>query len=161
MLIFLQEALHAPDIGMTVISIGCITKASYTVLFDGGTCKIQNKNTKIVGQIPVSQNRLYKMECEHVGLVIPEDNSILALYQHLRHILADAIHTLVCYNVITRLQLLDDKWPIFCESCKYAKATWKCINKEQTTPPAKSFGDKIHLDLVLLQLKPMFFKTLW
>jgi len=123
MLIFLQEALHAPDIGMTVISIGCITKASYTVLFDGGTCKIQNKNTKIVGQIPVSQNRLYKMECEHVGLVIPEDNSILALYQHLRHILADAIHTLVCYNVITRLQLLDDKWPIFCESCKYAKAT--------------------------------------
>jgi len=78
MLILLREALHAPDIGMTVISIGCITKAGYTVLFDGGTCKIQNKNTKIVGQIPVSQNRLYKMECEHVDCD-PEDNSILAL----------------------------------------------------------------------------------
>jgi hypothetical protein len=145
--ILLREALHAPDIGATVVSIGRIAKAGYSVLFDGGTCKIQNKNSKVIGQIPVSQNGLYKVEHDHVGLVIPEDNGILALHRRLGHIPADAICALIRYNVVTGLHLLDDKWPIFCESCKYAKATCKRISKERTTPPAKAFGDEIHTDL--------------
>jgi hypothetical protein len=145
--ILLREALHAPNISTTVVSIGCIVKARYTILFDGGTCKIQNKNSKVIGQIPVSQNGLYKVECDQVGLVISEDNGILALHCHLGHIPAEAIHALICYNVVTGLQLLDNKWPIFCESCEYAKATCKRISKERVAPPAKAFRDKIHLDL--------------
>jgi hypothetical protein len=145
--ILLWEALHAPDIGATVVSIGRIAKAGYTVLFDGGTCKIQNKNSKVIGQIPVSQNGLYKVERDHAGLVIPEDNGILALHRRLGHIPADAIRALIRYNVVTGLHLLDDKRPIFCESCEYAKATRKRISKERTTPPAKAFGDEIHTDL--------------
>ncbi len=97
--ILLWEALHVPDIGATVISIGRITKARYTVLFDSGTCKIQNKNAKVIGQIPISQNRLYKVECDHAGLIILEDNGILALHCCLRHIPVDAIHALIRYNV--------------------------------------------------------------
>jgi hypothetical protein len=145
--ILLREALHAPDIGATVVSIGRIAKAGYTILFDGGTCKIQNKNSKVIGQIPVSQNGLYKVERDHAGLVIPEDNGILALHRRLGHIPADAIHALIRYNVVTGPHLLDDKRPIFCESCEYAKATRKRISKEQTTPPAKAFRDEIHTDL--------------
>jgi hypothetical protein len=145
--ILLWEALHVPNIGVTVISIGCITKAGYTVLFDGGTCKIQNKNSKVIGQIPVSQNGLYKVERDHVGLIILEDNGILALHRRLRHIPADAIHALIRYNIVTGLHLLDNKWPIFCKSCEYAKVTHKHISKEWTTPPAKSFGDEIPTDL--------------
>ena len=145
--ILLWEALHAPDISVTIISIGCIVKAGYTVLFDSSTCKTQNKNSKVIGQIPVSQNRLYKVEHDQVGLIILEDNSILTLHRRLRNIPIDAIHALIRYNVITGLHLLDDKWPIFCESCKYAKATCKCISKEQVAPPAKAFGDETHSDL--------------
>jgi hypothetical protein len=145
--ILLWEALHAPNISTTIVSIGCITKAGYTILFDSSTCKIQNKNSKVIGQIPMSQNGLYKVERDHVGLLIPEDNSILALHHCLSHIPVDAIYVLICYNVVTRLHLLDDKRPIFCESCEYAKVTCKQISKEQTTLPAKAFGDKIHLDL--------------
>ncbi len=145
--ILLWEALHVPDIGATVVSISRIAKAGYTVLFNGSTCKIQNKNAKVIGQIPISQNGLYKVERNHAGLIILEDNSILTLHHRLGHIPADAICALICYNVITGLHLLDDKWPIFCESCEYAKATHKCISKERTTPPAKAFGDEIHSDL--------------
>ena len=94
---------------------------------------------------------MYKVECNHAGLVnIPEDNSILTLCtaaSALRHIPADAIRALICYNVITGLQLLDNKRPIFCEFCEYAKVTCKCISKEQITLAAKAFGDKIHSDL--------------
>jgi hypothetical protein len=129
-LILLREALHVPDIGVTVVSIRHIVKAGYTVLFDGSTCKIQNKNAKIVGQIPISQNGLYKVEHEHAGLMILEDNGILALHCCLGHIPMDIIRTLLCHNVVTGLQLLDNKWPIFCESYEYAKAMCKHINKE-------------------------------
>ena len=97
--ILLWEALHAPNIGATVVSIGRIAKAGYTVFFDGSTCKIQNKNAKVIGQIPISQNRLYKVECDHAGLIILEDNGILALHCCLRHIPVDAIHALIRYNV--------------------------------------------------------------
>jgi hypothetical protein len=145
--ILLWEALHVPDIGITVVSISCIAKASYIVLFNGGTCKIQNKNSKVIGQIPISQNGLYKVECNQVGLVIPEDNGILALHHCLRHIPTDTIYALIHYNVVTRLQLLDDKQPIFYELYEYAKVTYKCISKEQVAPPAKAFRDEIHLDL--------------
>jgi len=107
--ILLQEALHAPDISATVVSIGRIAKAGFTVLFDNGTCKIQNKNAKVIGQIPMSQNGLYKVERNHTGLVISEDNGILALHCRLRHIPADAIRALIRYNVVTGLHLLDDK----------------------------------------------------
>ena len=92
---------------------------------------------------------LYKVERDHVGLVIPEDNGCphFAPPPRPSGIFLQTIRTLICYNIVTGLQLLDNKWPIFCGSCEYAKAMHKCISKEQITPPAKAFRDKIHLDL--------------
>ena len=95
----------------------------------------------------MSQNGLYKVERDQAGLVISEDNGILALHRRLGHIPAEAIRALIRYNVVTGLQLLDDKRPIFCESCEYAKATRERISKERVAPPAKAFGDEIHSDL--------------
>ena len=82
-----------------------------------------------------------------MGLIILEDNGILALHHHLGHIPADTICALIRYNIVTRLHLLDDKWPIFCESCEYAKVTCKHISKERTTLPTKAFRDEIRMDL--------------
>jgi hypothetical protein len=79
--ILLREALHAPDVGVTVVSIGSIAKAGYTVLFDGNTCKIKNKNDNVIGKIPAGQNGLYRVEHEQVGAAILEDNGILALHR--------------------------------------------------------------------------------
>jgi len=38
--IILKDVLHAPDMGITIVAINCITKAGYTVLFDHECCKI-------------------------------------------------------------------------------------------------------------------------
>jgi hypothetical protein len=38
--VLLRDALYAPDMGLTVVSIGCIVKAGCTVQFEDGTCKI-------------------------------------------------------------------------------------------------------------------------
>ena len=40
--IVLQDALHAPKMGLTVVSVGRIANAGYSVAFEGNTCKIKN-----------------------------------------------------------------------------------------------------------------------
>ena len=40
--VILKDALHAPDIGMTIVLINRITLAGYSVSFEGNSCKIRN-----------------------------------------------------------------------------------------------------------------------
>ena len=143
--IVLRDALHAPDIGVTVVSIGRIAKAGYRVLFRDDRCQIQNKNEKVIGDIPVSTNGIYKVL--HAGAATLEQVDLLTLHRRLGHVSVNAIRTLIRNNVVAGLQLLDDASPFFCESCEYAKTTRKPINKERQAEQANNFGDEIHTDL--------------
>ena len=60
--IVLKDALHAPDMGLTVVSVGRIANAGYTVAFKGNVCKIKNLKGDTVGSIPSTANNLYKVE---------------------------------------------------------------------------------------------------
>lgn len=60
--ITLKNALYAPDMGLTVVLISCISAAGYSVTFEGKSCMIKNKSGKIIGDIPASPNGLYKVE---------------------------------------------------------------------------------------------------
>ena len=143
--IILRDALHAPNIGITVISISRIAKAGYRVLFTGNRCKIHNKNEKVIGDIPVSDNGIYKVL--HTGAATLEQVDLLTLHMQLGHTSVSAIQNLIRNNVVAGLQLLDNHSPFFCESCEYAKTTCKPINKEHQGNQASAFGDKVHLDL--------------
>ena len=52
--------------GITIVSINRITKAGYTVSFEGDSCKIKNQHGATIGTIPVSSNGLYKVDCAYV-----------------------------------------------------------------------------------------------
>src|SRR6266403_307524 len=54
--VMLRDVLHAPDMGITIISVNRIAKAGYSVTFKDNTCQIRNKAGKLVGTIPASQN---------------------------------------------------------------------------------------------------------
>jgi len=95
----------------------------------------------------VSANGLYKVKHEFVGMTTTKQVDILTLHKQLGHISADTIRALVLNNAVTGLQLMNPNTSFTCNSCKYAKATRKPINKEWTSKPAKAFGDEIHLDL--------------
>jgi hypothetical protein len=62
MTMLLRDALHALDMGITIISVSCIMKARYSVCFKGNSCKIRNPSGNTVGDIPVSTNGLYKVD---------------------------------------------------------------------------------------------------
>ena len=46
--VLLCNALYAPDLGLTVVSISCIVKAGCTVEFEDGMCKIKRDGCKAV-----------------------------------------------------------------------------------------------------------------
>jgi transposase InsO family protein len=147
--ITLKDALYAPDMGLTVVSISRIAAAGYSIAFEGKSCTIKNKSGKIVGDIPASPNGLYKVEHALAAAAAAEQVDILTVHRRLGHISVDTIRSLVRTNAVTGLHLIDPipSSPLICDSCDYAKATRKTIRKESTTPLASSFGDEIHSDV--------------
>ena len=143
--VVLRDAFHAPDIGMTVVSVSRIAKAGYKVLFDEDRCKIMDKNDKVIGNISVSNNGIYKVL--RAGAATLEQVDLITLHRRLGHVSVSAIRNLIRNDIVAGLQLLDDTSPFFCESCEYAKTTRKAINKERQAATASAFGDEIHSDL--------------
>jgi hypothetical protein len=123
--VLLHDTLHTPEMALTIISIGRITGAGYSVAFEHKSCKIKIKTGKIIGKIPASSNGLYKVEHAHVALSTGtvEQVNIHTLHRRLGHISADTICSLIRNNAITGIQLIDDGSSIICDSCEYAKTT--------------------------------------
>jgi hypothetical protein len=89
--VLLQDVLHAPDIGLTVMSISHIANARNSMSFEGQECKIQNKNRNVIGRIPTSMNGLYKVEHKFAGAATTKHVDILTHHKQLSHISADAM----------------------------------------------------------------------
>ena len=65
--VLLKDAFHAPDMGVTIVSISQIAKAGYTVSFEGDSCKIKNRSGTIIGTIPATSNGLYKVDHAYIA----------------------------------------------------------------------------------------------
>src|SRR6266581_8006836 len=70
--IILKDVLHAPEMGLTIVSIDRICKAGNSVMFKDDICTIKNKDNKVIGIIPASANRLYKVKHVHMAMVALE-----------------------------------------------------------------------------------------
>src|SRR5712671_8007599 len=117
--VLLRNTLHAPDMGLTVISVGRIANAGNTVVFEGNTCKIKNKSGMIIGDIPAGPNRLYKVDHAYIAMEELEQVDMLTIHRRLGHISPNLIRTLIRSGAVTGLQL-DDTGPSFvCPSCEY------------------------------------------
>jgi hypothetical protein len=60
--VILCNALYAPDMALTIVSISRIAKAGLSVLFEGNNCKITNQQGAVVGRIPSNNSGLYCVE---------------------------------------------------------------------------------------------------
>ena len=147
--VILRDTLHAPDMGLTIVSIGRITSTGNTVTFKDKTCEIKNKSGKTIGNIPSNTNGLYKVEHAHstFSAIAVEKVDMHTLHRRLGHIPSDAIRSLIRNHAIDGIELIDDGSQIICDSCEYAKLTRKSIRSERVAPPAKHFGAEIHTDL--------------
>jgi hypothetical protein len=153
--IILKDVLHALDMSVTIVSINCITKARYSVLFDHKCCGIWDKNHKYIGHIPVSITSLYKVK--HVYAAAPETErvSLATMHKWLTHIAPDAICKMISSSTLGGVKLTDKGPMPVCNTYEQAKAMHKQIQKECKVLLIDVVGVEIHIYLwgpSLLQL---------
>src|SRR6267142_5367897 len=145
--IILKDVLHAPDMGVAIVTINRITKARYTVLFNHECCWICDKNNRHVGNILVSIMGLYKVERMYAVVTKVKCIDLAMLHRCLAHIALDAIHKMINSGALEGIELMDDGPMAICETCKQAKATRKQIQKEHKAPLTDMVGMETHMDL--------------
>ncbi len=146
--IVLKDALFAPKVRLTIISISCLMESRYEAQFKEGRCIIMRRGD-IIGSVPVSKNGLFKTR--HTYVLIAHDSSELTnlpmLHQRLGYLALKSICALMNAHSVTGLRLIDDLSPFSCDSCDWAKTTCKHIRKHHITPQATHFGAKVHSDV--------------
>src|SRR5258708_15941173 len=147
--ITLKDVLYAPNISLTIVTVGKIADAGYSSFFNSKakTCEIKHKSSKLVDKITKAANGLYRVDHPITAATAQVQDNILMVHRRLGHISADAIRTLTRTNAVTGLQLIDPQSTFTCDSCEHAKATCKVICKVSTTSPAQAFGDEVHSDV--------------
>jgi hypothetical protein len=133
--VLLEDILYALSMGVTLVSISQIAIAGSTLVFQDLTWCIYKKDKTCVNVIKM-KNRLYCVftHCPETATSAetpaspPKIMSINEFHLRLSHVAHKAAHSLVKKGLVHGVQLDNSKATV-CESCKWAKGTWKPIQK--------------------------------
>jgi hypothetical protein len=145
--IVLKDVLHAPDMGITIVSISQITWSGCKVVFDADTCCIFNKVGNHIGAIHANKHGLYKAERAYPTSIPDKQVDITTMHRCLVHIALDSIRKMVKKGIIEGVQLIDGSATITCKACEQAKVTRKEIWKECEAPLSDVLSEEIHSDV--------------
>ena len=130
----LKEAIHAPDMAFTLISVGWLDDMKCSATFSGGMCTIHNPSSHTMVTIPCA-NSLYHVTApedpptvNYVSVVMVK-LTISEAHRKLGHITPSAIKYTIAKGHITSIQLDPESKPEFCEVCAKAKAAWQPFPK--------------------------------
>jgi hypothetical protein len=146
-----KNAIHAPEMAFTLISISRLDKAGYSVTFNQGMCTIKNKGGLVIATIPHSDG-LYRVVTpkdsgnRDYANIASEKMTISEAHRKFGHIAHAAIKHAVSNGFVTGIELDGDSKPEFCEACAKAKSARQPFPKESHTRSQK-FGERVHWDL--------------
>ena len=145
-----KDAIHAPQMAFTLISISRLDKAGYQVTFNKGMCKIMNPKGHTIATIPHSDG-LYRVVAKPAGdgghaAVASGKMSISEAHRKLGHIAYGAVAHAIEKGYITGIELDTSSKPEFCDACAKAKAARQPFPKESKTRATK-YGERVHWDL--------------
>jgi hypothetical protein len=146
----LTSVLYTPSVGLTLVSVGRIDDAGYTVLFGNGRCEIRTGNGELIGIIPKRQ-AMYRVirntEKPSAYIADAEEVTVMDLHRRMGHIAPRAARELVINGLVTGLTLKDSDEPTECEACVKAKLTRREVAKVREGERATVFGQEIWSDL--------------
>ena len=121
----------------------------FLITFGGGKCIIRDKNKDLVGVIPKTAVRVYKVEHEEMASGAEERLSLGSFHRCMGHIFSDTARKLVKDKMVTGIRLEYTLFgrPFFCTLCIYAKATRKPVPKMREGGGAEEFGREVHSDV--------------
>ena len=149
--VYLMNALYAPSMGVTLVSISCIAKSRCTVVFSGDVCWIYNSNKDQIGEIK-ERRGLYQVlmsySAEKANIAsIKETLSIDELHRCLGHVSYDCVKLLLAKGLVEGITLDKDSEVSICESCEWAKGMRKAIVKVRDGDRCEAVSDEVHSDL--------------
>jgi len=137
-----RDAIHAPDMAFTLISISKLDKAKYKVVFHKGMCTIIDPKGKTIATIPHSKG-LYRIantnSDKNRGYAATASGkmSISQAHRKLGHILYGAISHAISKGLIAGIQLDTESKLDFCKACAKAKLARQTFPKESKTQATK------------------------
>ena len=142
----LHDALHAPSVSYTLVSLGALDEEGYESRIGGGRLRIISLHGEQVANIARNNRRLYKVghsDSAHAAEVI----SAMDLHHLLGHISVASARKLVESGAVKGITLDPDAPETDCEACIFAHATRLPMPKPRICVPAQNFGDEIHTDV--------------
>ena len=143
-----KNAVHAPEIMFTLISISRLNKAGYSMTFNKGMCTIKTPKDQTIATIPHC-NRLYKIAApkqsntREIANIASTKISISQAHRKLGHISYSAIKHAITQGFMASIDIDPDLKPDFCEACTKAKSARQPFPKEFKTR-AEKFGEWVH-----------------
>jgi hypothetical protein len=77
----LKNAVHAPDMAFTLISISQLDKARFSILFNKGMCTIKDTSARMIAMIPNSKG-LYKIAATKQATEVQVANMVCIWKDH-------------------------------------------------------------------------------
>ena len=151
----LRDALYAPSIASTLISLSRADKAGYTTVIQDGELHLIDRthNNVVIGKIP-AVNGLWSVRSakalENGTSLLPGNRvstavSLMDLHRCLGHISPSTAAQLIDKQILTGVTLRDRNVE-FCEVCALAKIKRHPFPKTRSHP-AQDIGDVIHSDV--------------
>ena len=96
-IILLKDVLYAPAMGVTIISISCVTAAGFTVLFCANFCCIFDLKNKHIRHVHVTSNGLYHVDHSEAVMSagVKTKLTLSELHRRMGHITLDAVRKLM------------------------------------------------------------------
>jgi len=143
----LYDALYAPSVGYTLVSLGALDEEGYTSHIGDGHLKLTSPSGELIANVARNASRLYKYERSLESAHAVELLSVMELHCRLGHISIASTRKLVENGAVKGIKLDPDAPETDCEACIFARATRIPVPKPRISVPALNFGDEIHTDV--------------
>ena len=137
----LTKVLYSPEVGYTLVSMGCLDDKGFLLTFAGGKCTIKGPDGVCVGKVPKNSNGLYKVAHEQDEANVAAEVLTLDQFHHyMGHISLEVAQKLVdkFFMMGVRLETMPTSDPFFCKSCVYVKAICKPVTVT-SVPASQTF----------------------
>ena len=148
----LKDAIYAPEMASTLISISKLDKNGYFARFGSGACMIMTLDKKTIGSIPLLdglyQTKLATAQIAQTATTTAHTITINEAHRLLGHISRQTIRNGIRNGKICGLTISDPENTVdlFCEICAQSKPTRKPFPQEASNR-SKNLGDRMHADL--------------
>jgi Integrase core domain/GAG-pre-integrase domain len=141
----LKDALYAPSIAYTLISLGRCDDAGYQAIIVDQKCILLSKARKPLLQAP-KIGGLYRLDLQSMGEKVHQCLSAIEVHRTLGHISQKLFKYLLEHNMILGIEKQSFGDKITCDACIQSKIMRKPLPKEPRER-SKRLGDRVYSDV--------------